>query len=241
MKTHPLAEKFPLMSGPELIELAAKITAHGQKEPAVLFEGQILDGRNRFEACKLAGVKLKTREFGDRKEDGKDPVEFVIAHNLDRRNLSDDQRAVIAAEFAGMERGRPKEKEEKSDKKDGKENGSTETFKLSTEAAAKKMNVSIAAVKRGVKVKKHASKAVKKKLNEGKISLTKAAEVAKLPKKKQEKALVQPREKKSGPKAKMLTALDAWWKENETGMRATPQCPPEGMIRHFKQLIEKTL
>lgn len=237
MKSHQLAEKFPEMTESELKDLADKIKQQGQQEDIVTLDGEILDGRNRYQACKLAKVKPRTRTFGSRTEDGADPVEFVLAHNLSRRHLSDDQRATIAAEFAGMERGRPKEEE----KHEGNGNGSTEPFKLSTEKAAKKMNVSIAAVKRAVRVKKHASSKVKSELKKGKISLTKAAEVAKLPKKKQEKALTQPRVKLSGPKAKMLKAVDDWWKENKGTMEQYPQCQPEGMIRHIKQLIEKTL
>lgn len=235
MKTHELADKFPLIADLDLSKLATSIKTDGQQEPIVLLDGKILDGRNRFEACKLAKVKPVTRNFGDRETDGEDPIAFVIAHNLERRHLTDDQRVAIAVEFTGMERGRPKSENGNGES----DNGSPAP--LSIDAAAKKLNVSKAAVKRGVKVKKHASKELKKALKAGKVSLTKAAKVAKLPKAKQAKALTEPRQKAVTAKAKMQNALDAWWTENKTSLLEHPMCEPESMVRHFKKLIEKAL
>lgn len=236
IKVHPLAEKFPMMPEPEITELATSIKTHGLKEPLVLFEGKILDGRNRKEACERAGLKLVTREFGSEITDGSDPIQFVIDRNIHRRHLTDQQRIELAAEFAGMERGRPK-------KGDETENGSSEPLKLSVDKAAKKFNVKPSAVKRAVKVKKHASKAIKEKLKAGKISLSKAAKVAKEPKPKQVKALkAEAKIKKQGPKATMLAALDAWWVEHKEGLKSeTSPASPDSMVRHFRQLVEKAL
>lgn len=50
MDTHSAAEIFPLMSKEELAGLVADIKKHGLREPVVLHDGKILDGRNRLQA-----------------------------------------------------------------------------------------------------------------------------------------------------------------------------------------------
>ena len=51
---HPAAALFPLLpiGGPEFGELVTDIDAHGLLQPIVLHEGQVLDGRNRYRACR---------------------------------------------------------------------------------------------------------------------------------------------------------------------------------------------
>jgi len=97
MQDHPIAGLFPLIPDAELQELAESIQRSGQRDDIVLFEGKILDGRNRFRACGIAGVKPRTRVF-DPKKDGPSPLRFVLDLNLSRRHLSTSQRAAIAAE-----------------------------------------------------------------------------------------------------------------------------------------------
>lgn len=97
MKDHPIAGLFPLLPPLELTELAESIQRSGQRDTIVLFEGQILDGRNRFRACEQVGIKPRTRIF-DPKADGTSPLRFVMDLNLSRRHLSVSQRAAIAAE-----------------------------------------------------------------------------------------------------------------------------------------------
>src|SRR4051794_1814510 len=93
---HPLADIFPLMEGADCEELVADVRAHGVREPW-LYQGEILDGRNRYLAAIAAGVPCPTRIY-----EGDDPVGFVISLNLKRRHLDTSQRAMIAAKLANM-------------------------------------------------------------------------------------------------------------------------------------------
>ena len=61
MTSHPFAELFPMMDDGELKELANDIKANGQREDITTLDGMILDGRNRFRACEMAGVEPMTR------------------------------------------------------------------------------------------------------------------------------------------------------------------------------------
>jgi N6-adenosine-specific RNA methylase IME4 len=93
---HPAADLFPMMVDAELQELAADIRANGQRLPIVLHEGKVLDGRNRLEACGIAGVEPRLSEWEGR---GGSPVAFVASVNLMRRHLNESQRALFAAEL----------------------------------------------------------------------------------------------------------------------------------------------
>lgn len=137
-KDHPLANLLPLLTQPELRDLADDIRANGLLAPVTLFEGKILDGRNRYRACKLAGVEPKFREFK-----GKDALAFVLSANVHRRHLSESQRAMIAARVATMERGRPQGEGEAGSKK-------------ATADAARELDVSPATVKRAKQVLREA-------------------------------------------------------------------------------------
>ena len=61
MKNHKYADLFPMIEGEALDALIADIKEHGQRESIVLFDDKILDGRNRWRACKAAiggGLRL---------------------------------------------------------------------------------------------------------------------------------------------------------------------------------------
>jgi len=86
---HALSAAFPTMSESQFADLIEDVRQNGLNEPIVLFEQQILDGWNRYQACQEAGVKPYFTEY-----QGADPVQYVKSKNLFRRHLSESQRAM---------------------------------------------------------------------------------------------------------------------------------------------------
>ena len=105
VKPHPIAELFPLMDADQLKELASDIKSNGLQEPIILLDGMILDGRNRFDACKIAGVRIENTAEWFETFSGEDPLGYVLSHNLLRRHLTTAVRAEIAAKIANMRHG----------------------------------------------------------------------------------------------------------------------------------------
>ena len=85
------------MEGDRFTELVRDVRENGLLHPVVLFEGKILDGRNRYRACLEAEVAPRFEEFA-----GDDPVARVVSENLRRRDLSASQRAMCAAKAKGL-------------------------------------------------------------------------------------------------------------------------------------------
>jgi hypothetical protein len=94
---HPKTLILPLMEGDELDELARDIACHGQLEPIWLdpVDGFIVDGRNRWRACEIAGVDPVCQEV----ETGQSILGFIFSKNLARLHLSASQRACLAVEL----------------------------------------------------------------------------------------------------------------------------------------------
>lgn len=86
------------MAEDELADLKSSIADHGLRHSIVLLDGQVLDGRNRQDACFAVDVPPMYRDF-DPALDGDLPVSFVTDENLNRRNLTPGQRAAIGAEL----------------------------------------------------------------------------------------------------------------------------------------------
>ena len=77
--------------------LVADIRKNGQREPIVLYQGKILDGRNRYNACLVAGVGLKISKHEDDCPFIGDPAAYVISKNIHRRHLTAEQRRDLIA------------------------------------------------------------------------------------------------------------------------------------------------
>ena len=87
-----LANLFPDMDENIFAGLVRSIREDGLREPILVSRGEVVDGRHRYRACLEAGVEPRF----ERLPDDTDPMSFVIARNILRRQLSPSQLAVIA-------------------------------------------------------------------------------------------------------------------------------------------------
>lgn len=94
LEYHPAANLFPMMPEEEIAELAEDIKRNGQHTAIVLYQGKILDGRNRWEACAIAGVEPRMVTWTGPGS----PTEYVLSLNIHRRHLTPSQRSMIAAD-----------------------------------------------------------------------------------------------------------------------------------------------
>ena len=75
---HPIAEVWPLLPEPELQELADDIGANGLRNPIWRHrDGRIIDGRNRWLACRRAGVDCPSNTY-----EGQDGAELIADGTL---------------------------------------------------------------------------------------------------------------------------------------------------------------
>lgn len=95
MPAHPAAALWPMIDAEALDELAEDIRANGLIHPLVRWvddDGAVwlLDGRNRAEACRRAGVEPTFVNW-----EGDDPAAYVLSANEHRRHLTPSQRAML--------------------------------------------------------------------------------------------------------------------------------------------------
>lgn len=160
LEIHPHANIFPLMEAIPLAALTESIREHGLQEPIVLDLAQrVLDGRNRLLACRAAGVEPRFVIEGTT-----DTLAYVVTRNLHRRHLSESQRSVVAARIADTLRGHRAE-------------GSG---KVAAEAAAQ-LNVSTRSVEAAIRVVQDGAPEVTAAVEQGRLAVTAAAELATLP------------------------------------------------------------
>jgi N6-adenosine-specific RNA methylase IME4 len=173
---HAFANLFPLIEGAPFDELVADVAERGLREPIVLLDGQILDGRNRYRASRAAGV-IDSADAVDPADarhfvrfipavDG-DPLAYVISKNMHRRQLTDDQRRMIAARLVTMSKGRP--------------DLNTANGGISRQRAAEHLAADEAGVERARTVINRAVPEIVAAVDDRKMSVRAAAEIATLP------------------------------------------------------------
>jgi hypothetical protein len=90
---HPLAATFPMIEGTPMRELEDNIRNNGILEPIRLYQGMILDGRNRYAAAKAVRHEFTAKDF--REWTGTPAEAWVIATNFHRRQLTNAQKQEV--------------------------------------------------------------------------------------------------------------------------------------------------
>ena len=98
---HQAAGVFPMLTDPELLALGKDISKNGQRSPIQLWNGTLVDGRNRLAACILVGIDPTVEEVDFNSEE--ECVSFIISTNIHRRHLTDEQRDQIGARLVTMQ------------------------------------------------------------------------------------------------------------------------------------------
>ena len=177
MNSHPYADIFPLLEGEAFDALVADIKANGLMEPITIHEDMVLDGRNRYRACKVAGVEPEFMRF-----DGDDPLAFVLSMNLHRRHLTPSQCSMVGADLATMRQGARTDLRQPSA-------GLPEVSQMQ---AARLATASERGVRTAVFVKKKGSHDLVQAVRDGKITVNLAAKLAAASEDVQRRAVAEP-------------------------------------------------
>lgn len=159
------------MNSEEVTELGKDILKFRQYDAIDLYEGKILDGRNRYYACKEFDITPRFRNLPEEY----DAEEYVYSKNLKRRHLTHAQRAELALRLVQIERRKAKERQ-LSNLKQFKKNkvtvhpseGLTVTSGQAIKIVAKRERVSQNSLYTAQKVKKINDPEINEKWNEAK-------------------------------------------------------------------------
>lgn len=145
--------------------LSKSIENLGLLSPIVLFEGEVLDGWHRYQACLDTLTAIKTIEYL-----GDNPCAFVEAQNDNRRHLTKSQHALIAVRKAEwLPSYRPT-----SSNDAGIKGAVTAPLPKTNDEIAAESGVGKRLIQQAKAVETKASDIVKKAVTDGKMSLEKA-------------------------------------------------------------------
>lgn len=200
-RVHAAAAKFPMLAPVELAKLAADIKEHGQLDALVYDEDDdgariLLDGRNRNAACRINGMTPVLTKWDGA---GGTHTGYILSKNLRRRDLTESQRALLAADLLPMLEAEAKERMRRGAELGGKvkrpplgrvaPTGATAqvpettsepspatapSAKKAAEAAAEAVGVSSRSVERAKVVLDKATPEVVQQVREGKVSVRQA-------------------------------------------------------------------
>ena len=204
---HALSKAFPPMTDEEFQVLKDSIEDLGVQQPIVIFEDKVIDGWHRYTAANELGLPCPEVEL----EDDIDPRNFVLSQNKARRHLTKSQ---LALSYTKVYEWQPS-----AQKASRVELGST--LKTNQELA-ELAGTSTKTIQQAKTVLTKGDEEVVKAVEAGKISIKRGAQIAKLPKEQQAKAITESPE----PRPSMLDGnapSDEELEANEKAMQADMQ------------------
>lgn len=187
LQQHPLSAAFPPLSDEEFQTLKDSIENLGVQNAITIYEGQVLDGWNRYCAAQELGFECPTREI----EGHIDPREFVLSQNKARRHVTQAQLALATTAVY--------EWRSVGSNQHGGSALSAEAPK-STKELAEAAGVGVRTIEQAKAVQSSAVPEVVEAVRSGAMGLTKAAAIAKLPQDEQAQAIDKPmRQAKPAP------------------------------------------
>lgn len=188
---HPLSALFAQfdLGDTEIAALSADIEANGQHVPIVITDGQILDGWNRYRACFLKNIEPVTEELPD----GRDAWAYVCSVNMLRRSLTPKQKAAVFLLHEALVN-------------EGVQNC---TQQASVREVAETFDISHGTAQNLTKVARTGSKELKDAVLSGEVSISSAAEIAKLPADQQPAAIVEDKRPSRKPAPVIVEEDDA--------------------------------
>lgn len=107
---------LPPLSTEEYAELEKSVKEKGVLSPILTWNGYIVDGHNRYAICQKNGIttfEVKEMQFGSKDE----VLEWILSHQLGRRNLNDFQRNEVALKYEKVIAERMRERQIENGKK----------------------------------------------------------------------------------------------------------------------------
>lgn len=160
---HRCTQLFPRASDQQVKDLAVDFGKVGQLVTIKVVRGKIVDGLAREAACRIADIAPEFEHLDDLSE--QEILNHCIAWNLQRRHLSDGQRAMVAASIAQYHVG-----------------ANQHSGGVSQGKAAKVMGVSVDTVQRAKTVLDKGTPELLAAVNHGMLDVTNAKKIAELPK-----------------------------------------------------------
>ena len=171
--------KFPEMSKEHFNNLKNDIIVNGYDKtfPVYLYEDKIIDGWNRYKACKELNIEPNFKEF---KGDKKEAVVFILRTN-NRRDLTPYQRSIIALEYAPYFEEKAKERMLSGNPSQTFDKGRAD------EKIGDVAQVSHETIRKVKKIQEKATEEIKAKLRTGEVSINAAYKEIKKEEKKEER------------------------------------------------------